>query len=374
VRLPHIVTAAALLPLQLASAQRQVDLTRKPDAVIGEPFTLVAGVRELPGNLAVVTDQMDRILYLANFASRTAVKIGRQGEGPGEYRFPMAPLAGPGNTTWVVDASLRRTLQISAAGTIVSSLGTPTGGLAAGVVEARGSDAGGRLYFEGNSFDAQQGRFSDSVAIVRWNPRDNRTDVVARVWSGGRVTVRRSNGTASYARRVTPYPALDAWAVLPGGEVVVVHHDPFRIDVVDPRGTIHAGTPIAYTPLPVTAADREAYRRTHEFQRSSAAMKDGGAGERMAGPKFLDEEFPSVMPPFVASSVATSPDGEIWIGRSHAGADKTWRYDIFDAKGTLVGFAKLAANATVVGFGQGTVYVARLDPADDLVYLERRRR
>lgn len=373
-KLQILVVVTALLPGTKVGAQRQLDLTGKPEVVMAEPFTLVSGVRELPGGLAVVTDQMDRSVFLANFTTRESRRIGRQGDGPGEYRFPMAPLAGPANTTWIHDASLLRTLVLSAEGVIASALPTPAAGLPGGLATARGTDRSGGIYFEQNSFDQQRGRFLDSVAVVRWRPSANRTDVIARVWSGGRVMVNRPEGQASMARSITPFPHLDAWAARPNGGIVIIRHDPFRIDVVEADGVMRQGGPIEYTPLMVTRADREAYRKRTEFQRSVAAGVAGAGGQMKQGPRFPDDAFPTVMPPFIASAVAVTPEGEIWIGRSHAALDKTWRYDIFDAAGKLVGAATLNNNATVVGFGTGSVYVARTNPNDDLVYLERHRR
>lgn len=368
-----IVAAAGLMPSHPLVAQRLIDLTQRPEAVIDEAFTSIAGVRGLPGSLAVVTDQLEKRLFLANFADGRLTPIGRQGEGPAEYRFPTAPLAGPSNTTYVVDASLLRTLVVSPAGAIVSIVRLPRAELLSGAI-ARGSDHRGRLYLEGSSFDPERGTFSDSVDILRWNPHDNRIDTIGRVWSGGRVIVTRPTGKASLARSTTPYPSLDAWAVYPDGDVAIVHHHPFRMDVVDPLGTVRWGSPLTYKPLPVAAADRRAYRERMSFVRSSATMRGGGGGPQRSGVEISDEEFPQFMPPFVASSLLMSPDGELWIGRSHAAGDTAWYYHIVDARGGIVAMAKVRTDSKVVGFGPGTVYVAKTDPADDLVYLERYRR
>ena len=59
-RMRFSVIAILLLPLTQDFAQSRIDLTGKADAVIGEPFTMVTGVRELPGNRAIVTDQFER--------------------------------------------------------------------------------------------------------------------------------------------------------------------------------------------------------------------------------------------------------------------------------------------------------------------------
>jgi len=79
-----------------------------------------------------------------------------------------------------------------------------------------------------------------------------------------------------------------------------------------------------------------------------------------------------VMPPFTErDAVQVTPEGEIWVLRTRAAADRTPTYDIFSNTGQLVGKATLKPNSMVVGFGTGVVYVARQDPEDDLRYLEK---
>jgi hypothetical protein len=131
---------------------------------------------------------------------------------------------------------------------------------------------------------------------------------------------------------------------------------------------------MAHTPIPVSASDRNAFRERAAGARVGALRTDGGSGPQARGPEFSDDAFPSRMPPFIAATVRSTPDGEIWIGRSHTSRHPTWQYDIHDASGRLTGSATLRAGSMVVGFGTGTVYVARTDSADDLVILERFRR
>jgi hypothetical protein len=368
----HLYLAALtlLLPLHAAVAQRQLDLTGRPDAVIREAFSRVDGVRELAGGRVVATDQVERSVFLADFGTGGRQAVGRQGDGPGEYRFPMAPLAGQADAVWLPDAILRRIQVVTPEGRLTAGPRWPTAEVPGGAGSPRGTDHLGRIYLEGSSFDADRGSFIDSVAVIRWDPVENRGSVITRVWSGGRVMV----GGASLARSITPYPHLDAWAVLPDGQVVVVHRDPFRLDFVGTNGTVRRGAPIPTTPVPVSAADRQAFRDRTAALRSSAMRVGGGSGPPSRGPQFEDRDFPPTMPPFIAEAVRVSPDGEIWIGRSHAATDPTWRYDIFDASGRQVGVATLRRGSAVVGFGRGSVYVARTDPEDDLVYLERHRR
>src|SRR6185503_13348514 len=78
-----------------ATAQPAIDLTGKPNGVIKDPFSNISGVRALPGNRAIVTDQLERLLFIVDFTTGSRRQIGRQGDGPAEYRFPMAPFAAP---------------------------------------------------------------------------------------------------------------------------------------------------------------------------------------------------------------------------------------------------------------------------------------
>lgn len=364
------VCVAILATPSLAAAQWRLDLTGRPDAVIAEPFSHVDGIRALPGGRVIVTDQMERALFLADFATGAARRVGRQGDGPGEYRFPMAPLVGPGDTTWVADAVLRRLHVIAEDGRIVAGVPMPTGGLGS----ARGTDRSGRIYFEGNSFDSDRGAFLDTVAVVRWTLGSASAEPVGRVWSGGRVNLSRPGGLSSLARSITPFPHLDAWVVLPDGRVAVIGHQPFRIDFVDAASGIRTGPPIPFTPVTVGATDRAAFRDRTAALRSSAVRIDGGGGPQRQGPQFEDADFPRTMPPFIAATVRSSPEGEIWIGRSHAAGDPTWRYDVFDASGRQVGTATVRRGSVITGFAPGAVYLARTDPDDHLVYLERHRR
>jgi hypothetical protein len=128
------------------------------------------------------------------------------------------------------------------------------------------------------------------------------------------------------------------------------------------------GAEIPYTPIPVTPAERAAYRERNSANRITAT--GGGVSRRMP---IEDALFPPEMPAFIASSVLADPGGRIWVGRSFRSTDKTRRYDLYDSRGAHAGTATLPVSSRVVGFGDGLVYVARTDPADDLVYLERHR-
>jgi hypothetical protein len=357
---------ASLACVSNVRAQRSLDLTGTPAHALTEPFTHVAGVRALPGRRAIVTDQMERRVFLVDLPADDHRQIGREGDGPGEYRYPLLPLAGTDGSTWILDAGLRRVLVISPTGRFEPSLAAPYGAVTGGLSAARGTDRTGRIYFEGNSFNAETGRFSDSVAVVRWKPQPPTVAVLGRVWSGGRVRLERAGGVASVARAITPFPAVDAWVVLPDGRVAIVQQHPHRLRFLDETGTVSETADLPFPAVAVTAAERNAYRAREAGARMVAV--GGGAAQRRS--PTADSEFPQAMPAFIAASVLASPEGEIWIGRSFSSRARTRWYDVFDSGGRLVATATLRTDCAVVGFGEGVIYVARTDPDDHLVHLE----
>ena len=59
-----------------------------------------------------------------------------------------------------------------------------------------------------------------------------------------------------------------------------------------------------------------------------------------------------------------------WVLRTRAAKDKIPTFDVFDASGRVVSRVALPQDTRLVGFGNGTVYLARSDE-DDLQYLQR---
>jgi hypothetical protein len=61
----------------------------------------------------------------------------------------------------------------------------------------------------------------------------------------------------------------------------------------------------------------------------------------------------------------------LWVERYVEAGDNP-QFDVFDGEGAKRGELRLPAGRQIVGFGDGTVYLARIDE-DDLQWLERYR-
>jgi len=115
----------------------------------------------------LVADAQDKIIQLVDFAAGSMIKVGREGNGPGEYALPLALAGLPDGSTLVHDILNRRFLIIGADGKPGAFLELPrppaanTAGpqvLLGGIQQLRGSDSQGRLYFRGSPFSATGGR------------------------------------------------------------------------------------------------------------------------------------------------------------------------------------------------------------------------
>jgi hypothetical protein len=393
----HSLATLALATALPVVAAAQVIPTRalaNPDAEWSEPFSAITGIRELKSGRVIVADNRDKTIQLVDFAGQ-AKKIGREGSGPGEYGLPMSVFAAPGDSTWVFDVMNSRYLVIDPAGKAVSTFtmdaGQPTGDAgprgrfaAIGLGFAQGVDAQGRLYFRAPTIRFGEGAPAtvDTTPILRWDRKANRTDTVGLMFSpaGPPPTVRQSPDGGGQEVRVsmriggsTPFGSTDAYAVTPSGDVAVVRARDYHVDWIVKGKTI-AGRPIPYEKVRVTEADKKAWidarknaggiQMTNENGRRSVTT---GGGAAQDGPP---PEFPQFKGPFGANVVA-APNGQIWVSR-YVAADAPPTYDVIDNAGKVVSRVVLPKRTRLVGFGNGTVYLARVDE-DDLQYLQRYR-
>lgn len=375
----QFVLTAALIAIGSAplAGQMSVSLTSKPQAKLDNPFTSITAIRELPGNKAVVVDVQDKTIFLADFTKNRVDSVSRHGGGPGEYQMPTNAFAGPGDITWVPDPMVAKIHVVSPDGKIRTTILPDEG---AGMLMPRAADGKGRFYFQGQpSFGGGRngGGQVDSLPLLRWDPATKRADTMAWLPQGGTATATSRGGNVSFTMRVMPYSRVVAWGALPDGRVVLVRPDPYRVDVIDAQGKLHQGPVNQYTPVKIGAKEREATRAAAKSARPMMIVRGGpGGGGAMtppasAIPEIKDEDFPATMPPFQNNNLLIDQVGLIWVSRTRAADDKVPTYDIFDATGKLIGRATLKPNSSIVGFGNGTIYVSRQDPEDDLRYLER---
>lgn len=377
------VAAAVTVASPLAGQARAVTLS-KPLAEFADPFSSVSGVRELADGRVMVTDTRDKTAMIVDLKSGNSAPVGREGEGPGEYRMPAGLWPAANDGTLLLDPQQGRILRIGPDGKATETIGYADRIGFAG--RMRGADAQGRLYFEGAAFGSGSGTMSfggggnplqtrDSVPIIRWDRARDRVDSIGRLKG---PTLKMNVGGTSQSRTVMirqqPLTSQDEWGVAPDGRVAIVRNNPYRVDWISPAGAVTAGTPVGVAPLPVTEADKAAFiKQVIGAPRISLSSggRSGASGPKPEEPKASDYDWPEFKPPFEAGSVRVAPDGMVWVLRTRAAGDDVPVYDVFDGQGKLTFRVTFAKGVRLVGFGAGgNIYTTRADE-DDLLYLQR---
>jgi len=385
--LVRVVSAALLIVPALSAAQKPLVLI-KPEAEYPEPFSQLSGIRELRDGRVLVADAREKLLQILDFRGG-ATKVGREGTGPGEYITPMRVVALQADTSAVWDGGNVRYLLVHPDGTPGKDFRIESArqGLGLSVRPLpRGVDARGNIYFEGPAFHLDHaGRLtpSDSVPVLRFDRTSMRVDTVTfagRAKGSGSVSPGPGGeGVTVLSGRAHPLEPRDDWVVLPDGRVAVVRGDDYHIDYFTSRVSKSSGPAIAYDKIKVDGAVKRMIEEERDRVRRNAIGTNSGRGgaparsDLPAPPPLAPlTTWPDVMPPFLAQAAIARPNGQVWVRRTQRPGTGGLLYDIFDVAGRLVGHVVLPPRTQLIGFGQGTVYLVRLDD-DDLQYLQRYR-
>ena len=224
----YVFVAVTIVALPAIAQNVPVRMLSKPDVEYSEPFTAIAGVRELKDGRLVVVDQRDKTVQLIDLAAGKAEKIGREGSGPGEYSFPQRVFPLGGDTSAVLDGLNRRMLQILPNGkpgdfidlTPPSTGGGGRGGMFMGFATVAGVDNRGRFYSQGSPFAVVDGtpQSLDSVAIERLDRTTNKRDTVGflpQPKGANQVSGGRGGGMQIRIGGTNPFAAASSWASPP---------------------------------------------------------------------------------------------------------------------------------------------------------------
>lgn len=395
------IPALLVLSPALLQAQIATKTLAKPDAEFAEPFSAVIAVRELRDGRVLVADTKDKIVQLVDFKSGRATKVGREGSGPGEYGLPMQLVGLPGDTSVIFDPLNSRYLTVLPDGKPGTTFRLEDGAPApkpaedaapgpgrgmTTIMAPRAVDAQGRYYFEGSpiSFGPNGPVASDSAPVMRYDRKTWKYDTVTFVRlpkGAAQVQSSGSGGQRNMMVRIgarAPFPARDAWTVLPNGTVAVVRVSDYHVDVYAPSKQVTKGAAVPFTPVKVGEAEKQEYRDSQKSSTAVGITRSVENGKVTTGaaampPAEEPAEWPAVKPPFTQNAAFATPTGEIWVARSRAAKDEIPRYDVFSSTGKLTGQVVLPKKTRVIGFGTGGVIYTLRSDEDDLLYLQRYR-
>ncbi|MCY3545972.1 MAG: hypothetical protein F4Z31_15845 [Gemmatimonadetes bacterium] len=364
-------------------AQQPVALG-EAEAVYDESFSVVSTVREMPDGRVLVADALGQVLVRLNLDAGTADTLGRVGEGPEEYRQPDAVWPLPGGKTLLVDLGNGRLTELGPelefGDTRPYAIGEIGPGRELVLAIPQAVDDRGRLYFR--SFGRMGGGelASDSAYILRLDLESEVVDSVGRIKLAG-TTTRTSGGPNNQNTSVSPIPlsAADAWGVAADGRVVIVRSGDYHVDWISSGGDVVSGPAVAYEAVRIRRGKQEEWAHARSetggglgisLSVSNNAMVMTASRGGTSNDDDLDQyEWPDVAPAFYGRPVPVDPAGRAWV-RRHLEAGEQPRYDVFDGVGEREMVVQLPPERRIVGFGDGKVYVVRMDEYG-LQYLER---
>lgn len=357
-----------------------------PESVFPEDFGTIQTVRELPDGRVLVADPTGRALYLVDMEEGTRTQVGREGQGPDEYKQPDAVWPLPGDSTLLVDLGNGRLValgpDLSFGPTMPIGLTEPRPDRPLVLALPQGVDGQGNLYARLMGGAMRGGELPDSAAIIRIDRATRETEVVASF----KLTERRrvasgTGGNENVSITNVPLSGEDAWGVAPDGSVVIARVGDYHLERIAPDGSVTRGPAVPFDPVRIGTDEKEEWVAesgrsgggigigvTIENGQVSMSFARGMAGTR----REIDQyEWPAVKPPFYQGRIPIDPLGRAWI-RRHVDAGGPSTYDVFDARGVRETTYTLDNGKRIVGFGDGWVYVVSFDEFD-LNYLERYR-
>jgi hypothetical protein len=356
-----------------------------PTAIFPEDFGAIQTIRELPDGRVLVADPLSKALYVVDMDAGTRTVIGREGEGPEEYRQPDAVWPLPGDSTLLVDLGNGRLVvlgpDLGFGPTMPITVGEFQPGSPLVLAIPQGVDGAGNLYARVMGGGMGGGPMPDSADILRIN-RGDQTTAQAAKFKIQDMTQTTSGGANNQNVSISPIPLSpeDAWGVAPDGSVILIRAGDYHLERIAPDGNVSPGPAIPFDPVRIGTAEKEEY--VAELGRSGGSISVGvemvndqmsmsfARGGRGAGAREIDQyTWPEVKPPFYSGRIPVDLMGRAWV-RRHVEAGEPSTYDVFDSAGALVETVLLEHGKRVIGFGRGGIYVVSFDEFD-LSYLER---
>jgi len=211
---------------------------------------------------------------------------------------------------------------------------------------------GSRVLAKGDrEIDTTDPVLTDTVLAIVASPA-RKVDTVARLSSfkTGRKRVRVVGEPVEFS--VPGLLATHDQAVLfQDGVMAIVFWSPYRVELRSASGKLMGRTAPDDRPTPVTPQTKRAL---------AAAFKSKPDGS----PFFTPDDFPGwprVLPPFLPGSMATGPNGHLYVTRIAAQHDAQVVVDVFDRTPTRIAQISIPVRSRLVGVGQSGLYVAETD-------------
>ena len=199
-------------------------------------FSMIRGIRELADGRLLVSDALERSLYVVDFATQSVNRIGRTGDGPNEYQAPGHLYAVGSDSTLLTDETTQRVF-LAVGDSIVRTLAAASlaPAIARGAPEGYwGADRFGRiLVVEGFAYAPRvipmSRVYADSVRFLLTENifADQEVDLhtVAEVGGQGRLGVDRNRQRGGLLYHTSPLAAEGQAWLFQDGWMAVAYPD-----------------------------------------------------------------------------------------------------------------------------------------------------
>lgn len=284
-------------------------------------FTALTSIRKLADGRVLLSDPRERSLFVADRDFRHAERLGRVGDGPGEYRLAAPLWRLRGDSTLMVDMMGRRWLIIVGDRIVATVPSTHPAVLAV------------KSY--GFSLDSL-----GKVLLVQNGPTatDSQTMVLLDRSTGEQSPIGHLPPPVPGSDDIPAYPnvypmiamSLDGW-------IAIVHSDPYRVDWRDPTGRWVRGPALDVPVTRVTDEEREYVLRRLRAGRQPDVQAD-------------DLRWPQTIPIVnTGRRMIFAPSGELLVPRVPSAHSPETAYDVIDRRGALVGSVRLKVDEWILG-------------------------
>lgn len=363
------------------------------DQTLQDGFTFPYSVVERSDDSALVSDRAHGEVWLADFSSGERTSFGRNGDGPGEFRYVSDLFRLSSDSVGVFS------LMIPSALAVLAGDGTPVRNIRLSAYNTlRGSQADFDEYPElsragergevlgarstivslGGGFSAQL----DSVPIMRLRVETGSIDTVAFFEPGESYGWRSPlPDDRAFVLGKGPFAAQHDWTVLHTGTIVKLNAERFSLDFMrDGDVSRTVSVPVADS----FAVSEDAWRAHVEAATQSARdtpMYRGGIGRRTptggslleAGPPEIRvPERPSFWPPVLGYIRMRVAENQIWVPVSGPQSPARQYWTVVDTLGSVLDRFEFPPNTRLISVTARYVYTARSDD-DDLQWVSRHR-
>lgn len=324
---------------------------------VAEPFNMIRRVRELQDGRVLVVDRGARAVFLVDPKDGSIRQVGRQGEGPSEYRAPVEIVPLGGDSSLLVDASLRR-WHILDGERIVNTMSWSARVLRMLGPDVVGADALGAVVAAVQPEAYLNLRPGERRALVRGRFANPRIDTLAMLALTSAPVARVERMGIMYYLE-NPLATEEQAVHFVDGWTAVARVDPYRVEWIDPRGRLTAGMTVKEEAVSANEAERNAAIARRWFV-------PGYKGPRWSAADF--KGWPESVPAFERDAVLAGPGGVLLVRRTPTLQSAGQVYDIFHRTGGRVSRLVLGKGQRVVGAGRGAIFVVEHD-ADGLELL-----